>query len=121
MAIAWFYGAVLLAPFGVLASAGFGLAKIAEGFNLMFVGGRDGLIRRMIKQNPSYNYGSDPSVRSDMASQAYLHYYQRMDSELHEKALARRMAAGSESHYRLKISVMMIFSSSRARRPSVSS
>lgn len=91
MAIAWFYGAVLLAPFGVLASAGFGLAKIAEGFNLMFVGGRDGLIRRMIKQNPSYNYGSDPSVRSDMASQAYLHYYQRMDSELHEKALARRI------------------------------
>lgn len=91
MAIAWFYGAVLFAPVGVLASTGFGLMKIAEGFNLMFVGGRDGLIKRMIRQNPNHNYGADPSLRSEMASQSYLHYYQRMDSELHEKALSRRI------------------------------
>jgi hypothetical protein len=90
-AIAWFFGSVLYAPVGVLASAGFGLIRLVESFNLMFAGGRDGIIRTQIKQNPNYNYGADPSIRSEMASQAYLHYYQRMDSELHEKALARRI------------------------------
>lgn len=89
--IAWFYGALLFAPIGVLASAGYGLAKTVEAINLVFVGGRDGLARRRIRQNPNHNYGADPSIRSEMASQAYLHYYQRMDSELYEKALARRI------------------------------
>ncbi len=47
--------------------------------------------RREIEANPLYDYGTKSSLRETIAGGQYLHYFQRMDKELGEKAVEKQV------------------------------
>lgn len=89
--VSWFLGVGAAAPFVAVGSAMESFAKLNQALTEAISGGIDQRLRKQIARNPIYDYGAELSLRSELASHSYLHYFQRMDSELYEKALERRI------------------------------
>ena len=77
-------------PFAVIAAPVALWWKISLAMREMF--GTDAReLRREIEANPLYDYGAQASLREEVAGDGYVHYFQRMDKELCEKAIEKQV------------------------------
>ena len=58
------------------------------------VQGRHGQDRRLIRENPMFDYGASFSIRESATSDLYNHYFQELDYEMYHKIIDRKMLDG---------------------------
>lgn len=89
----WLVGALLKAPFLAVYSGlsffGFMQDKVNDLFRL-----QERKMEKQIKIDPNFNYGAASSLREEMSSKAYLHYFQKIDKEMYEKMFDRQILDG---------------------------
>jgi hypothetical protein len=86
----WITGSILVAAFSVVGSLFNLLSMIKTYFSdLLDLAGK--AHRKKINTDPTYSYGFEESLRSEISSRNYFHYYQKMDKEMYEKMCDRQI------------------------------
>jgi len=82
------FGSVLKTPFALIGAMGYLYIDFMRDFANIF-GSVDRNARRQIRNSPLYNYGEGQSLRANMSSSQYAHYFQKMDKEFYTKTLEK--------------------------------
>lgn len=87
-------GLIIASPFSALFSIAYAwvalLNKLSDGLS-QATGGATRKRKRLVQENPLYNYGADTSLRGQVASQKYMRYFQKLDFELYIKVVEREI------------------------------
>jgi hypothetical protein len=81
---------LVMTPFSVIAS----WFAIFYKINAFFSNRLDSVnraLRRHIKNNPLYNYGASETLRENLSSNIYEHYFQLLDKEMYTKIIERTL------------------------------
>jgi hypothetical protein len=82
-----FFKALLLYPFAII-------LFIREILGPVAVQGRHEQDRRLIRENPMFDYGASFSIREAASSGLYNHYFQKLDYEMYHKIIERKILDG---------------------------
>jgi len=78
-----FYESVFIGPLYALCSQFMLFAKLIEGMQ------SERQKRRLIKENPLFNYGVDQSIRERYSSKSFDHYFQKLDGRMYLQVLEK--------------------------------
>lgn len=81
------YKSIVMGPFYALASWMFLFAKMSAAVHEIFRPNGD--LRKQVKHDPFYNYGTTSSVRQLYSSGTYDHYFQKLDGRMFDQILEK--------------------------------
>lgn len=81
---------LVVGPIWVLRSVFAALGRFSKYLSELF-GTKERNRLREIKQNPTYNYGAQTSIRQALGSGAFSHYFQKLDGDFYTKVLEYRI------------------------------
>lgn len=81
---------IIIAPFSIVASWFAIVSKVLISFSKI-LDSKNKELKRIIKNNPLYNYGASETLRENLSSNQYAHYFQLLDKEMYSKIIEREL------------------------------